>query len=50
MSSSVQMHAFFSKQQKIAEIDDSSIKFLAEARGFEPPERLPAHTLSKRAP
>ena len=24
--------------------------FLAEARGFEPPERLPAHTLSKRAP
>ena len=24
--------------------------FLAEARGFEPPVRLPAHTLSKRAP
>ena len=23
---------------------------LAEARGFEPPVRLPAHTLSKRAP
>ena len=23
---------------------------MAEARGFEPPVRLPAHTLSKRAP
>ena len=27
-----------------------NILLLAEARGFEPPVRLPAHTLSKRAP